>query len=134
MAAPVWLWPEVGTLPDAEDAINHGKYAAAAVALITALVATVALVSGNSILGVNAWAYVDAIIFAVIAFGISRKSRFAAVAGLVLYILERIAMGMPAGIAGIVLPFIFVCMFISGVRGTFAHQNLKQKEPAPATT
>jgi hypothetical protein len=74
--------------------------------------------------GIDASAFLDAAIFVAIAFGIKRKSRFAAVAGLSLYVIERIFMLQRAGAAGIFTGIVFTLLFINAVRGAFAYRRL----------
>jgi len=120
-----WYWEDVSDLGGAEKAINGGFWAALIVACITALVVSLSF-AGVQLLGLNAWAFLDAAIFAMIAIGIKRKSRFAAVAGLCLYIVERIYMMQRGGASGIVMGILFTLLFINAVRGTFAYHRLKE--------
>ena len=79
--------------------------------------------------GIGASALLDAAIFAAIAFGIKRRSRFAAVAGLILYILERLYMMQRTGAGGLVMGVIFTLLFINAVRGAFAYHRMNQARP-----
>ncbi len=121
--------PQIATLSDAQKVGRQGTWAACFVAGLTALVAVAAL-SGILPPGfpISGWALVDAALFGVIAWGIYRMSRVAAVAGLVVYILERIymqsALGAKAG-AGIVVTILIILAFINAVRGTFAYHRMK---------
>ena len=130
MAHSTW-WPATDTLEHARSTSRYGVWAAGFVAAITAVVATIALVSGSAIAGIDAWAYLDAVLFAAITFGIYKLSRFAAVAGLVLYVLESLyAMAQLAGPrSGIVLRIIITLAFIHAVRGTFAYRRLSASAP-----
>jgi len=130
MAHSTW-WPSTDTLEHAKSASRYGVWAAGIVAAITAIVATIALVSGSAFAGIDAWSYLDAVLFAAITFGIYKLSRFAAVAGLVLYVLESLyAMAQLAGPrSGIVLRIILTLAFINAVRGTFAYHRLSVSAP-----
>ena len=134
MAHSAW-WPSTDTLEHAKSASRQGVWAAGFVAAITAIVATIALVSGSAFAGIDAWAYLDAVLFAAITFGIYKLSRFAAVAGLVLYVLESLyAMTQLAGPrAGIVVRIILTLAFINAVRGTFAYHRLSASAPPTAS-
>jgi hypothetical protein len=58
------FWPSVKTLEDAKKAAGYGTGAAIVVAAVTAAFATWALVSKSTVIGfVDAWAYVDAVLF-----------------------------------------------------------------------
>src|SRR5690348_9717416 len=92
------FWPDVSTLPDAAWAVKQGVYAAGFVALVTAIVALAALSLHTPVLGLGGSALLDAAIFAAVAYGIRRNSRFAAVSGLVIYLVERIYMFKAAGV------------------------------------
>lgn len=118
-----WYWEDVTDVGGAEKAMNGGFWAALIVAIITSLVACLSFF-GMRLLGINGWAFLDAGIFAAIAVGIKRKSRFAAVAGLFLYVLERIYMLQRGGTGGIVMGILFTLLFINAVRGAFAYHRL----------
>lgn len=118
-----WYWEDVTDVSGAGKAINGGFWAALIVAIITSLVASLSFF-GVNMLGINGWAFVDAGLFLAIAVGIKRKSRFAAVAGLCLYVLERLYMLQRGGAGGIVMGIIFTLLFINAVRGAFAHHQL----------
>jgi hypothetical protein len=72
------FWPEVSTLEDARWAIKQGVWAAVFVAVVTGIVSFVALSLHKSVLGVSGSGLVDAAIFAAVAWGIYKNSRFAA--------------------------------------------------------
>ena len=134
MAHSTW-WPATDTLEHAQSTSRYGMWAAGFVAVVTAIVATIALVSGSAIAGIDAWAYLDAVLFAAITFGIYKLSRVAAVAGLVLYVLESLyAMAQLAGPrSGIVLRIIITLAFVHAVRGTFAYRRLSASAPPTAS-
>jgi hypothetical protein len=121
------FWPDVSTLESAAWAIKQGIWAAAFVALVTGIVASVALLIHKSVLGVGGSGLFDAAIFAAVAFGIHKNSRFAAVSGLVVYLAERIYMLKVGGVGGggaSVMVVILTLAFISAIRGTFAFRRL----------
>ncbi len=78
---------------------------------------------------IDGWALVDAAIFGIIAWGIYRMSRVAAVAGLVGYSLEKIYMQATLGSkvgSGLFVAVIIILAFINAVRGTFAYHRMKR--------
>lgn len=118
-----WIWPEITDLQSATGAARQGFWAAMAVAIITAAVAVLAH-AGFQILDFNLEALVDAGLFAIIAWGIHRMSRTAAIGGLGLYLIERIHMWSTYGPKGLVLTIIFTLMFINSIRGTFQYHKM----------
>jgi len=121
-----WYWEDVNDLSGAEKAMQGGFWAALAVAIITSVFVALSF-AGVNLFGIGAAALLDAAIFAAIAFGIKRKSRFAAVAGLVLYIVERVYMMQRGGRGGIIMGIFFTLLFINAVRGAFAYHRLTQQ-------
>lgn len=130
MANKRWWWPEVETREGAEGAIKQAFWAAVVVAALTALFAMLGVLGvGFALgLGIDAWAFLDAALFAGIAFGLRRRSRVAAWAGLLLFGLEKIYLWNRNGVQGPWLAVIILLLFIGGVRGTSA---LSRMESAP---
>jgi hypothetical protein len=124
-----WFWPPVDSLDAAKEAAKQGAIAAALVAGITAIVAILSLF-GLEI--TSLWALVDAALFALIAFGIYKLSRVAAVLGLLLYLWEQISQILITGKTNIILVVLFTLYFIHAIRGTFAYHKLKEQQPEPA--
>jgi hypothetical protein len=125
-----WYWEDVNNLEGAEKAINGGFWAAVFVACVTSLIATLSLF-GVQLLGINAWAFVDAGLFVAVAIGIKRKSRFAAVVGLCLYVIERLAMIQRGGLGGIIMGVLFTLLFINAARGAFAYHQMNEGQARP---
>ncbi|HEY4369065.1 MAG TPA: hypothetical protein VGN07_17660 [Steroidobacteraceae bacterium] len=125
------FWPSVSSLGDAKKAAGYGTGAAIVVAVITAAFATWTLVSKSTVIGyIDAWAYVDAILFSAVAFGVHKESRFSALAGLALFILEKTHQMYATGqfqFQGAVLAVFLTMMFVSSVRGTFALRHLRKQ-------
>jgi len=123
-----WFWPKVSDRKNAQFAINEAFCVAVALAAITTIFATVEVLVDTTE-GVSAEAFVSAIIFASVAFGIYRKSRMAAVSGLVLYLVSRGYAWAKVGPSLGVIPVLITLAFLHGVRGTFAYHKLP---PRPA--
>lgn len=126
-----WYWPAFGNLADAEQASNQGMWAAVFCAAVTAIMATISIFSANGVMGIHPSAYVDAVLFAVIAWRIRARSKGFAIAGLALFALEKVfqAVTQPQSMRfGIFLAVILLLCFISGVRGTFAYHRFKAEE------
>ena len=99
-----WYWESVSGLSGAEKAMNGGFGAALFVVYVTGSFAALSIFD-VSLLGRNAWAFVDAGLFVAVAIGIKRKSRFAAVDGAILHVIERLAMIQRSGVGGIVMAY-----------------------------
>jgi hypothetical protein len=117
-----WYWPAVDNRRDAAFAIEEALWAASLVSVITAL-ATVAVITSSGAAAQNALGFVDAAIFAGIAYGIRRRSRLAAVVGLVLYVSNVVYAFVLTGPRLPLIPAFVTLAFIHGVRGTFAYHK-----------
>jgi hypothetical protein len=128
-----WYWPDVSDIDGARDATRYGMWCAILVAGVTALLSLLAF-SGTRIMGVTPVSLIDAAIFAAIAFGLSRYSRFAAVAGFTLYLIEKIyAFVVTGSVLGVgVLGIVILFGFLNGMRGAFAYQKLSAAASQPA--
>lgn len=120
-----WYWPDVSDLDGAKEAARYGMWCAVFVAGVTTFVVLLATF-GVSIMGTKPAALLDAVLFAGIAFGLSKNSRFAAVAGFVLFMIEKIYMLMTTGsfLSVGVLGIIIGLGFLNSIRGTFAYWKL----------
>ena len=133
MAAPSTsyaFWPDVSTIDGARRATRQGIAAALLSVGITALFALYALTTGEAVLDfISAWSLVDVAIFGLIAYGLHREWRAAAVGGLAFFLIEKIdqmhrsSMGSVGG-AGVAT--LMILCYISAIRGTFALHRLRQ--------
>jgi hypothetical protein len=125
------LWPAVDTAEQARHAARQGMWAAVIVTAVTAFCVALAMSGTNPLpqTTFDASALVDAALFAAVAWGIHKGSRAAAVAGLVLYLIERAyfysQMGVPK--AGLFFSMALTLAFLHGVRGTFALHRLRER-------
>jgi len=120
-----WYWPDVSEIDGAKSAIQYGMWCAIIVAGFTTVAVSLGLV-GVTLFHIAPSALFDAALFAVIAYGLHRHSRTAAVAGLLLFLLEKIYTVMQTGsIFGVgALGVVFLFGFFNGVRGAFAFHKL----------
>jgi hypothetical protein len=126
-------WPDVSTIESAKSAARQGMWAAIVVAGFTVFLVVLAMAGTEGIAGTfDETALIDAAAFALIAFGIYRFSRTAAVLGLVIFVVERIYLWSVIGVKGPILAIIITLAFVTSVRGTFAYHKLKMIEAAPA--
>jgi hypothetical protein len=123
-------WPEIKDRDTARKVARQAFWAAIFVVGVTTLFATLA-VFGTSFAGTTPAAYIDAAVMGVIAIGLWRMSRTAAVAALVLFIVERI-LGAEDGIkpGSVFLMIVLLIAFANGVRATFAYHRMRPVEPA----
>jgi hypothetical protein len=128
-----WFWPDVSDVDGAKDAAHYGMWCAILVAGFTALFVVLSFL-GTRLMGVTPAALVDVALFAAIAYGLSKYSRFAAVAGFVLFLIEKIyAFVVTGSILGVgVLGVIILFGFLNGIRGAFAYQKLLAAVPPQA--
>lgn len=118
-----WWWPTIVDQESAKEATKSGYFAAVFVAAATAVVATISIMLGNDMIPIDGWAYIDAVLFAVIAWRIKNYSRIFAVIGVVLFIIEKAMLAQTQGAAGWPLAIILLLMLITGARGTFAYHK-----------
>ncbi len=119
------FFPQVTDLESAADAAKQGVWAAGIVAAVTTTIALISLTTGTSVMGLDGMALLDGSAFALIAWGIHRKSRVASVSGLLLYLFELLAaMADGEGVRGGVTIIFFLIAFGNSIRGTFAYHKL----------
>ena len=120
------LWPAVGDEQAAVLAARQGFHAAVYCSIVTAIFAVLGGF-GFQIMDFNLWNLTDAALMALLAFGVRRMSRTAAVIALLYYVAGRIDLWTQYGSQNPVIAGIFVLMFLSAVRGTFAYHGLKPR-------
>jgi len=130
------LWPIIRCTQDARWAVKQGMWTAVICAVVTTVFAIWAHLSAPAALtelGVSLLSLIDATMFFGVAVGLYFNSRFAAVAGLGLFLLARIMMWRPEQVGQLVMMAIFFLGFVSGVRGTFAFHQFKKKADDSST-
>jgi len=125
MESKKWYWPDVSTVEGAKEAARYGMWCAVFVAGVTTLFVLLAIF-GISVMGTKPAALLDVLLFVGIAFGLSRNSRAAAVAGFILFALEKIYMLAKTGsvLSVGVLGIIILLGFFNSIRGTFAYSKM----------
>jgi hypothetical protein len=130
----VW-WPDVSTPAAARSARMYGVWAAVFSAVVTALLASWSLGSGKAAFElVDAWSFLDVAIFVAVAFGIYKESRFAAVAGLVIFVGEKLYQPVVSttptpGTSGIIVAFFLTICYVAAIRGTYALRRFPAESP-----
>lgn len=127
-----WIWPTITDIPSAQKASKQGLWASAWCAGAT-LVFVVLSVFGVSLYGFDLWALIDVLFFILIGWGIYKMNRFAAVAGLTLYIIERAAMWSEYGPKNPIVAILISLMFINSIRDIFAYHRYGKEEQASTT-
>jgi len=119
------LWPDTSHLDGATTAARSGLWAACFVAIVTA---SLALYSEfvRPLLIFDIWGLLDSLLFAVIAIGIWKMSRIAAIFGLTLYLGEQWYQWTTDGIGNIIVVLLLTLLFVNGVRGTIAFHRLNK--------
>ena len=131
-----WYSPDFNTEDGAKAACRTAMWCAVFVAGITTVVAIIAIAGVKGIpLPIDGSALIDAALFAGIAFGLSRFSRFAGVAGFALFLFERLYMIAKAGflMGGGILGIVLAIAFFNGMRGSFAYKKLTAPRAVPLT-
>lgn len=124
-----WIWPPVTDAASAQKAPKQGIWACAWCAGATLFLVLLSVI-GVRLFDFDMWALVDALLFIVIGWAIYKMNRFAAIAGLALYIIERAVMWAEHGPKNPVIALIISLMFINSIRGIFAyHKYRKKTEP-----
>jgi hypothetical protein len=128
------FWPDVETIEGAKWATRQAFWAAIFCVGVTLFFVVLSLFGVEIIKGFGVSSLIDAALFAAIAFGLRRKSRFAAVAGLVLYLAERAYSWTETGSIGgnPALAIVLILGFVAGVRGAFAYQRLVRARRSPS--
>lgn len=115
------VWPSITDEPSARKAALQGVGVAAFISVATTIFAIFGF------LGFDLNSLVDATTFAIIAWGIFKMSRFAAVAGLIMYLFERGYEVAEAGkINNLGLILIFCLAFINAIRATVFYHRLQK--------
>jgi hypothetical protein len=131
-----WYWKSVSTIDLAKSATTGGVVAACLVAIFNLVIAGLLaadpdLARGSMLDGLDFLPIaLTAGVYFAIAWGIRSLSRIAAVLGLLLYVLDRLAAVAIVGphLLGCILSFAVVLLFLNAVRGTFAYHSLARVE------
>jgi Zn-dependent protease len=127
-----WYWPTIEDESSAEHATKAAVGVSGFIAAVTALIAVLSIFYHKPIAGLDGSSLIDAAIFALIAWRISKVSRAWAVVGLLMYLLEvgYKLVTNPSGALG-VLTIIFVLTYINAIRGAFAYHRYRKAESNP---
>jgi hypothetical protein len=117
----------------AKDAMKVGMWCAILVAAFTTIFTVLAFV-GIRLMGSSPLALIDALLFAGVAYGISKYSRVAAIVGFVLFVIEKIAALISTGsFLGVgAMGVVILIGLLNGVRGALAYHKLLAARTAVA--
>jgi hypothetical protein len=123
-----WIWPNIVDTVSAREASKQGLWASAWCAGATIL-AVILSEFGIQLLNIDMYALFDAFLFIIIGWGIQKMNKVAAVAGLTLYMLERIVIWSEYGAKNLAIAIFISLMFINSIRGNFAyHEFMKDNK------
>ena len=118
----------------ANTAIKRAWIAGVIVVLITSIIAFISI-RGQDVLGLgyDKWIIVDILVFAVLTFGVAKKSRVCAILLLTFFVIGKISlfiqMKEPTGIGA---SLVWIFFFFQGVRGTFSYHRIIKQEKEQA--
>src|SRR5688572_23789447 len=115
-----FFWPDISSVHDAHKACSGASGVSFFIALVTGgVVAAQTLGKIDGLPELGKWAYIDVALFIIIGVGLLFHSRVAAVAGLLLYFIERAFIIYTTGFqAGQVVGMLFFgLILVNGVRG-----------------
>jgi len=118
-----WLWPEIVDIKTAQQAAKYGYWAAIWVVGFSAAVASIAIISSTEFNFLDGGAYVDAALFAVVAWRIKQYSRIFAIVGTLLFVLEKIIFMHVLTAFDWVQTVFLLLLFIHGIRGVFTYNR-----------
>jgi hypothetical protein len=121
-----WIWPALPDEPSARSAIKGGFWACIFIVVANTAIGVYALEENQKVGGYyDAWALVDAALFAIIAWRLWKNSRAWSVIGLILWTLELIdKLRNATATFGVVTILLFLA-FVSAARGTFVLHRLR---------
>ena len=83
--------------------------------------------AGESVVGVDAWAFIDTAIMLGLSYGVYRKSRACAVLLFAFFITTKLIMwGIAGNVSGLPVALVFMWFFAQGIMGTFQHHKLQR--------
>jgi serine/threonine-protein kinase len=120
---------EVQAVDDVDEKVAKKIRNAWIAGLISGIVTVVFVLlslGGNTVAGINAWAFFDAVVILGLTYGVYRKSRACAVLLFAVFLANKIMMWSSAGTAaGAPLAIVFLYFFGQGIAGTFQYHNAK---------
>jgi len=132
-AADLGVQPEIEIPEDIRKRINGGFIAALVSGVWTLILSLVAIYSsiGDSLFGI--WTLIDVVLIFALAFGIYKRSRFAASFMVAYFLLSKVLIVLNTGrVTGLILAIIFAYYFIRAMIGTFQYHKLLKQNTSSA--
>ena len=127
------IWPKISDKQSAMDAAHWSAGICYFVAVVTAIAAIIALISGHEVLGLDGWSLFDAVIFAFFGWRIWKLSRTVAVLALVLYCAEKTyQLSESKNPGNSIILILFILGLVQGIRGTFAYKKFSDSTDVPS--
>ncbi|MFD3157363.1 hypothetical protein ACFIJ5_10950 [Haloimpatiens sp. FM7330] len=120
------MFGKITSMETAKKVASQGVIASIFIAIITTISIALSM-SGHAILDVDYWTFIDVGLVLIIAFGIHKMSRIAAILGLVFYTAEKVMAIVLSGGRFSFLIIVFIIAYIEGIRGTFAYHKYKKQ-------
>ncbi|MCY6371303.1 hypothetical protein [Clostridium ganghwense] len=121
------MFKKITDMETAKKTAREGAAVSIIIAIITAVTIIISM-NVSKIYDMDYWAFGDVAVFLIIALGIYKMSRIAAVLGLTIYWLEQIMMMASHGVKFSVLMIIFTIVYIESIRATFAYHKYKKEQ------
>jgi len=126
----MYLWPKITDVESSKKAAKQGILVFVFCIVVTSVALIMSYFQNKAVLGMNSYALVDLVLFVIIAFGMYKMSRLAAVCGLILYVIERIVTVNNMNGVSFIVMFVLIMMLINCIRGTFAYHDFMVVEQA----
>lgn len=128
MNAKELYWPDLADRTETIRVINHAAGVCFVVGGGTAIIVALQMAGVFNLFPVGPETFIDSALFFLIGAGIFRKSRIAAIAGLLLYAFGQYMMIQAGGGHISFLMILFMLAFINGVRATMAYHEFGADE------
>ena len=123
------FWGKIDNIEDAVENAELGMYFAYIISGLTGLLAIASLFEVKIIPGLSIFALIDAALFALLGWGISRYSRISSVLTLIFYIFQLINNFNnieSVKTIHVILAAIVIAALLNSIRGTYYYHKLKK--------
>ncbi|MBU1308643.1 MAG: hypothetical protein KKE30_03805 [Gammaproteobacteria bacterium] len=117
------FWPNIDDIEDAKGVAKGAAFIPAFVSVVTTIIVLVGIFY-TPILGLDEWAFIDAFLFALVAFGMWKLNRVVAILGLALYVWGQLQLLSVHGSGTGVMAVFFVIMWFNGIRASLRYHKL----------